>query len=300
MAEISITPLARVASGEALLLAEAGNSLLEIEHGFYLGRTDMPLSDVVTYEAESFPFAALSILLEGSITTDTSGIGELHPNAMLAVANNERRTITSRFHGASRLRNVEVFLTPDWFDAGGSRFRDETDFDPLREAMARPLRNMRLPLDPRLKAMAQTILALRSGGALAALRLEAWALDLLVELAASFHRRPTRQILAPVDRDRIHAIRDFIETDPQKVGSLAELAQSHGISASKLKRDFFLAFETCIGGFTNSQRLILARRLLEEGLSVSQTAYRIGYSHPANFSAAFKRHFGVPPRSIRG
>jgi AraC-like DNA-binding protein len=32
---------------------------------------------------------------------------------------------------------------------------------------------------------------------------------------------------------------------------------------------------------------------------VSQVAYRIGYSHPANFSAAFKRHFGLTPRDVR-
>jgi AraC-like DNA-binding protein len=34
-------------------------------------------------------------------------------------------------------------------------------------------------------------------------------------------------------------------------------------------------------------------------LSVSTIAYRTGFSHPAHFSRAFRRRFGVSPSEIR-
>jgi AraC-like DNA-binding protein len=46
----------------------------------------------------------------------------------------------------------------------------------------------------------------------------------------------------------------------------------------------------------------LRRRVAEEcpreGLSVSETAYRVGHSDPAPFSRAFKRWTGASPRSF--
>lgn len=299
MAQLGMVSLDDIAGGRVDFTApHMGNSLVEIEEGFFLGCTDMPLQNGISYASETFPFAALSVLLEGKISPHAEEMDELHPNAMLAIANNERRSLVSTFHGSERLRNVEVFVTPDWFETSG-RFRDGSEFDRLREAMQNPLRSRRGILDPRLRQVAENVLAIRSGGAMTALRMEAWALDLLAELAGSFSapRKPER--LSPLDRDRMYAIRQFLETHPQKVGTLGNLAAEYGVSASKLKRDFFLAFQTCIGGFVNEQRLSTGKRLLEEGISVSQVAYRVGYSHPANFSAAFKRRFGISPRDVR-
>ncbi|MDF3852258.1 helix-turn-helix domain-containing protein, partial [Achromobacter denitrificans] len=40
--------------------------------------------------------------------------------------------------------------------------------------------------------------------------------------------------------------------------------------------------------------------LLETGCQVAQAAYRVGYRHPANFSAAFTRFHGRAPKSVFG
>lgn len=299
MGNPTVTTLDSVARGTANLSGtQTGNMLIEIEPGFYLGRTDMAIGNGMTYGSQTFPFAAMSVLLEGRITTHDAGMEELEPNAMLAIANSEERELLSSFHGAERLRNVEVFVTPDWF-GNSSRFHEGPEFDHLREAMRRPMKSQRRMMDPRIRTVAEMTLKAHSNGPLAAMRLEAWALDLLAELIMSF-QEPTRPLpLSPVDRDRIQAVHDLLETRPETAGSLGELARQHGVSASKLKRDFFIAYQTCVGGFANTQRLLLGKRLLEEGMSVSQVAYRIGYSHPANFSAAFKRHFGLTPRDVR-
>lgn len=281
-----------------LTAGHIGNNLVMIAPGFFLGRTDMALENGISYGAETFPFAAMSILLEGRISPHGAGMEELLPDATVAIANNERRELRSTFHGAERLRNVEVFVTPEWFETSRHASAD-ADFDHVREAMLRPMRGKQNILDQRLRGVAEMVLATQGTGALAALRLEAWSLDLLAELVSSF-RAPQKQIpLSSTDRERIHSVRQQLEAAPEASGSISELARQYGVSASKLKRDFFIAFETCVGSFANTQRLVLGKKLLEEGISVSQVAYRVGYSHPANFSAAFKRHFGVSPRDIR-
>jgi AraC-like DNA-binding protein len=33
-------------------------------------------------------------------------------------------------------------------------------------------------------------------------------------------------------------------------------------------------------------------------LPITQIALEVGYDHPANFSTAFRRHFGVAPRDV--
>lgn len=296
MPALNALTLADIVQGAAGLPAEQGNSLLEIERGLYLGRTNLAVRNGVTHESESIPFAAFSVLLEGVISTDATGMQELAPDAALIVANNERRRLVSSFHSAERLRNVEVFVTPEWFEADMRRFGADSELDALQQSMTRPLQGRRTPLDPRHRQLAAMALDMNASGPVAALRLEAWTLDLLCELISSFRPDLRAAKLAPRDHDRVHAIHALIAANPGGVSGVTALAQAHGVSASKLKRDFFLAFGCCIGGYVNEQRLERARYLLEQGMAVSQAAWAVGYAHPANFSTAFRRRFGLSPR----
>lgn len=297
MAQTGLVTLDDIAKGTRQV--SDGDGLIEIQPGFYLGRTDMSLGEGVSHAAESFPFAALSILLEGHIGTDVRGLERLDPNAVLITSNSERRLLSSKFYGAPRLRNAEVFVTPEWFELPGNRLADDPAFQEMHAAMDKPLRHRRRPLDAHLRDIAISVLAPIENGAIAALRMEARGLDLLAGLGSSFFDSSARLSLSPRDRDRMFAVRQTIEADPASVASLAMLAAAHGVSASKLKRDFFLAFSTCVGGFVNEKRLAQGFQLLKEGMSVSQAAYSVGYAHPTNFATAFKRRYGVPPRAVR-
>lgn len=297
MTGMGVVTLDDIASGQRLT---DGDGLIQIQSGFYLGRTDMPLGDGIMHVSEAFPFVGLSILLEGRVDTDVPDMGRVDPNAALIVSHNERRQLSSHLHGAPRLRNVEVFVTQDWFDLPGNRLVADPAFQEMRAAMDRPLVRRQRALDPRLRDTALSVLAPAVGGAVTALQLEATALDMLASLAATYRGLDPLNRLLSRDRDRMFAVRDAIEANPGSVASLASLAAAYGISASKLKRDFFLTFSTCVGGFVNEQRLAMGCRLIEQGMSVSQAAYTVGYAHPTNFSAAFKRRYGVSPRTARG
>jgi AraC-like DNA-binding protein len=82
----------------------------------------------------------------------------------------------------------------------------------------------------------------------------------------------------------------------------AAVARAGGISLSylhQLFRSFGMGVEACI----TAERLEQCRRLLADPrcrhLSISTIAYRTGFSHPAHFSRAFRRHFGVTPSDVR-
>jgi AraC-like DNA-binding protein len=50
--------------------------------------------------------------------------------------------------------------------------------------------------------------------------------------------------------------------------------------------------------YLRKSRLAAAREaLMHEGLSVTEAAYSVGYANSANFSTAFRKHFGYVPSS---
>jgi AraC-like DNA-binding protein len=58
-----------------------------------------------------------------------------------------------------------------------------------------------------------------------------------------------------------------------------------------------LTFEQILDGLRHRRALGLVR---DQGLSVKEAAYRLGFSDPAAFSRAFKRWTGQSPRNLRG
>ena len=100
--------------------------------------------------------------------------------------------------------------------------------------------------------------------------------------------------------DRIMAVRQTIDRDPGLMTTIAALAAEFAISPSKLKQDFAAAFGIGLGRYIIDRRLLLGRELIERHeLSISEAAYRSGYTHPANFTTAFRRRFGIAPSAVK-
>lgn len=76
----------------------------------------------------------------------------------------------------------------------------------------------------------------------------------------------------------------------------AAVARRLGLSERQLRRQL-ASRGTGFRDLLNGVRMERARTLLrEQGLSVTETAWRSGYTEVANFSRAWRRHFGYPPR----
>ncbi len=295
--QTNIVLLSHVASGVPELDRE--EIIIEIQPNLYFALTDMPVDKAPARKGEAPAFAALGVLLEGQVRTSVRGMEEFPTNSLLITSHDGKGEFSSSFHGGRRLRNVEVFLTPEWFESAGNAVSSDPGFMAVHEALSRRAFHRRLPMKNWLREVAHRSLGPIGTGAVAALRIEAAALDFLAALADGFGQSDRQNPMSLRDRERIQAAREMIETEPASIASIGRLAASHGVSASKLKRDFFIAYSTCVGSFMAEQRLLHGRRLLLEGASVSEAAYAVGYSHPGNFSTAFKRRFGVSPSQAR-
>ena len=79
--------------------------------------------------------------------------------------------------------------------------------------------------------------------------------------------------------------------------SVARVAHDMGCSRQTLYRRLKAEGATFAEVLDQLRRRIARRLLREDGLSVKETAYRLGFSDPAAFSRAFKRWTGASPTS---
>lgn len=114
------------------------------------------------------------------------------------------------------------------------------------------------------------------------------------------HRRWSYRIIAPADVERVRRARVIMLDSLADPPSLVQLAHLVGLNEYKLKAGFRQAFGTTVGTELRRARLERARKLLlVSKASVADIALSVGYSNPGDFSALFKRGFGVTPSVYR-
>ncbi|UOQ68741.1 hybrid sensor histidine kinase/response regulator transcription factor [Hymenobacter volaticus] len=80
--------------------------------------------------------------------------------------------------------------------------------------------------------------------------------------------------------------------------SVEILGHELGLSRTQLHRKLKALTDQAPGDFIRLIRMQRAHELLANGAAtVSEVAYQVGYSNPANFSTSFSRHFGYAPSS---
>jgi AraC-like DNA-binding protein len=90
----------------------------------------------------------------------------------------------------------------------------------------------------------------------------------------------------------IHKVR----TEFQVPLSVSDLAKTAGMSASSFHEHFKSVTGTTPLQYQKDLRLIAARTLLvDQGQTVSEVAYAVGYESPTHFSRDYSKKFGLPP-----
>ena len=101
------------------------------------------------------------------------------------------------------------------------------------------------------------------------------------------------------DIDRIYFARDILLQQLTNPPLLLELARLVGLNDYKLKKGFRQVLGTTVFGYLTQQRMKKARQLLLQQQSIAAVASAVGYESPTAFSGAFKRQFGVSPKSYQ-
>jgi len=82
--------------------------------------------------------------------------------------------------------------------------------------------------------------------------------------------------------------------------SVENLASEAGISRSMLHRKLIKLIGKSASELITEKRLLEAKRLLEYDLvTVSEIAYKVGFSSPSYFNKVFKKHFSISPGELR-
>lgn len=81
--------------------------------------------------------------------------------------------------------------------------------------------------------------------------------------------------------------------------SIRSVARAAGSNEFKIKQGFRRVYNTTVFGYLRKVRMEAARRQFERGeRNVASVAVAVGYSNPSHFARAFRRQFGVNPKSF--
>ncbi|MGE8613747.1 MAG: helix-turn-helix domain-containing protein [Achromobacter veterisilvae] len=126
------------------------------------------------------------------------------------------------------------------------------------------------------------------------------ALTLLSRQLRGLAPAPEPGRLSHADIARVEAARALMSEQMDRDLTVQYLCIAVGLNEFKLKEGFRKLYGSSPHRLLTTLRMQRAWELLETGCQVAQAAYRVGYRHPANFSAAFTRFHGRTPKSVFG
>lgn len=102
------------------------------------------------------------------------------------------------------------------------------------------------------------------------------------------------------DAERIRAAKDILDSKLSHPSTVAGLALAVGLNSRKLRDGFGRIYGMNPNAYLHQARMDAAYRLLSSGdHQIATIADRIGFT-PAHFSVAFKKHFGISPKALKG
>ncbi|MEA5598158.1 AraC family transcriptional regulator [Rivularia sp. UHCC 0363] len=156
---------------------------------------------------------------------------------------------------------------------------------------------------PQMQVCLHQILNCPYHGATRQIYLESKTLELIaMRLQEVFSEDESQHSVSKViranDIERIYHAKEILRCNFENPPSLPELARKVGLNQRKLKQGFRACFGTTAFGYLHDYRMEQARLLLTDTqMGVTQVAYGVGYASLPSFSAAFRKKFGICPRT---
>lgn len=98
---------------------------------------------------------------------------------------------------------------------------------------------------------------------------------------------------------RLQRILSELRADERDTRTIVQIAAAHGLTARTLDRRCLVELGMGFGNWRQRLKFIQAIEILEEGATVQDAAFRLGYATPSAFIAMFKRLSGVTPSQYR-
>lgn len=157
-------------------------------------------------------------------------------------------------------------------------------------------------ITPTMRLALEQILNCPYQGTMKQLHLESKSIELLVLFLDQATTEAITAIprirLKPDDIERIHQAKQILTQQIDNPPSLLALARQVGLNECTLKRGFRQMFGTTVFGYVGDRRMEQARYLLLQGeMKVEEVAQAVGYANRSRFASAFRKKFGVNPKS---
>lgn len=100
--------------------------------------------------------------------------------------------------------------------------------------------------------------------------------------------------------EKVLAVKKIIDYELSEHHTISLLAKRVGTNEQYLKKHFKTHCGLTINNYITEKRMRLARELILSGEHrIATVANMVGYSHPTHFTHAFKKTFGILPRSLK-
>jgi AraC-like DNA-binding protein len=154
-------------------------------------------------------------------------------------------------------------------------------------------------LSPRIQDVAKEMVNAQPPLPLQSLFFRAKAEELIYLLIAELLKRnePAFGSINIEDAKMIYQVKGKLLATLETAPQMSELTKFAGMSESKLQRLFKQVFGSTIYNYYQCFRMKAAAQLIrEEGLSISEAGYRMGFSNLSHFTRLFESHIGVKPK----
>ena len=94
------------------------------------------------------------------------------------------------------------------------------------------------------------------------------------------------------------AAEKLMQANIENLLKLEDISKLVGVSRAGLERAFHLQFGVSVMHKYRMIRIAAARKMLLNGVSISETAYLCGFSSPQHFATVFKAETGISPSSL--
>lgn len=160
-----------------------------------------------------------------------------------------------------------------------------------------------LKFDTKVQSCLQDLLLCTLYGSIRRAYIEAKVIELIclsMDILTRSESREYGQGISTKDNKSLEKIRFTLQNSISSPPSLKELASSVSMSESKLKRSFKSLFGMTTSEYVQEARMSRAQELLNahEG-NINFVANALGYDYASSFITAFKRHYGLTPKTYQ-
>jgi len=158
------------------------------------------------------------------------------------------------------------------------------------------------PITPAMMRIISEITTCNWTGVMRKLYLESKVIELLVLQIEQFKYRRTHSHTAAVsgDIDKLKQLKEMLDRNFLDEYTLYDLVKTTSLNEFKLKTGFKQLYNVPVFAYIKQLRMQHAYQLLtDSNMKVEEVSDILGYNHAHHFSAAFKKHFGKTPSSVK-